>query len=373
VSRWIELFYDLIFVAALLIFSVAVGHVHPSSGIIWLVLVFAALWWVWFTTTLCANRFHMVDLRHRLLLLFQMLVIVLMAMEARVSVVGDSAYLAAEYGFLLLTVGFMYFRAARRSGSSDRGYAMRLAILNAVTAACFFVAAPIPEIGRLILSAVAVVLLVIASIAMLQRTDDFPGIDEEHLLERMGAFTLIVCGEAFVEIAISVSDATIDTVNIAALVFEFILVFALFTSYFDDIPAAGLNRRRSGQWALLHLVTQIGIAGTAVAASKLINLKISHRLPDFEILWLTATLAIVYLALAGVGVCTRRRPAGPLAVTRVITAAGVAVAGLAIWRISSIQMAEALPIFAVIVVIHAFVAVGLRAQTRVIDVTRAVS
>ena len=373
VSRWIELFYDLIFVAALLIFSVAVGHVHPSSGIIWLVLVFAALWWVWFTTTLCANRFHMVDLRHRLLLLFQMLVIVLMAMEARVSVVGDSAYLAAEYGFLLLTVGFMYFRAARRSGSSDRGYAMRLAILNAVTAACFFVAAPIPEIGRLILSAVAVVLLVIASIAMLQRTDDFSGIDEEHLLERMGAFTLIVCGEAFVEIAISVSDATIDTVNIAALVFEFILVFALFTSYFDDIPAAGLNRRRSGQWALLHLVTQIGIAGTAVAASKLINLKISHRLPDFEILWLTATLAIVYLALAGVGVCTRRRPAGPLAVTRVITAAGVAVAGLAIWRISSIQMAEALPIFAVIVVIHAFVAVGLRAQTRVIDVTRAVS
>jgi low temperature requirement protein LtrA len=368
-SRWIELFYDLIFVAALLIFSVAVGHVHPASGIIWLVLVFAALWWVWFTTTVCANRFHMVDLRHRLLLLFQMLVIVLMAMEARVSVVGDSAYLAAEYGFLLLTVGFMYFRAARRSGSSDRGYAMRLAVLNAVTAVCFFVAAPLPESGRLILSAVSLVLLVIASIAMLQRADPFSAIDEEHLLERMGAFTLIVCGEAFVEIAISVSDATIDTVNIAALIFEFILVFALFTSYFDDIPAAGLNRRRSGPWALLHLVTQIGIAGTAVAASKLINLKISHRLPDFEILWLTTTLVIVYLGLAGVGVCTRRRPAGPLALTRVITAAAVAVAGLAIWRISSIKMAEALPIFAAIVVIHAFVAVGLRAQTRVIDVT----
>ena len=366
-SRWIELFYDLIFVAALLIFSVAVGHVHPSSGIIWLVLVFAALWWVWFTTTVCANRFHMVDLPHRLLLLFQMLVIVLMAMEARVSVTRDSGYLAAEYGFLLLTVAFMYFRAARRSGSSDHGYAMRLAVLNAVSAACFFVAAPLPETGRLLLSAVSLVLLVIFSVVMLQRVDDFSVRDEEHLLERMGAFTLIVCGEAFVEIAISVSDATIDTVNVAALVFEFILVFSLFTTYFDDIPAAGLNRRRFGWWAGLHLVTQIGIAGTAVAATKLIDLKISHRLPDFEVLWLTATLAIVYLALAGVGVCTRRRPAGPLAVTRVITAAVVAVAGLAIWRIPWIHMAEALPIFAAIVVIHAFVAVGLRAQTRVID------
>ena len=66
-------------------------------------------------------------------------------------------------------------------------------------------------------------------------------------------------------------------------------------------------------------------------------------------------------------------PRGPLALTRVITAAAIAVAGLAIWRISSIMMAEALPIFAAIVVIHAFVAVGLRAQTRVIDVSRAVS
>ena len=71
-SIWIELFYDLSFVAAILIISAAVAHVHPSSGIIWIVLVFAALWWVWFTTTICANRFHMVDLPHRLLLLFQM-------------------------------------------------------------------------------------------------------------------------------------------------------------------------------------------------------------------------------------------------------------------------------------------------------------
>ena len=368
-SVWIELFYELIFVAALLIFSVAVAHVHPASGIIWLVLVFAALWWVWFTTTTCANRFHMVDLPHRLLLLFQMLVIVLMAMEARVSVAGDSAYLAAEYGLLLLTVGFMYFRAARAGGSSDRGYAARLAVLNAVSAACFFVAVPLPESGRLILSAAGLVLLVIPSIVMMHQVDDFSDIDEGHLLERMGAFTLIVCGEAFVEIAISVSDATIDTVNVTALVFEFILVFALFTSYFDDIPAAGLNQRRFGWWASLHLVTQIGIAGTAVSASKLIDLHTLHRLPDFEILWLTATLAIVYLALAGIGVCTRRRPAGPLAAARVMTAAGVAVAGLAAWRIPWIHLAEALPIFAAIVVIHAFVAGRLRARTLVIDAT----
>ena len=368
-SIWIELFYDLGFVAAILIISAAVAHVHPSSGIIWLVLVFAALWWVWFTTTVCANRFHMVDLPHRLLLLFQMLVIVLMAMEARVSVAGDSAYLALEYGLLLLTVGFMYFRAARLGESSDSGYAGRLAVLNAVSAACFFVAVPLPESARLILSAAGLVLLVIPSIIILGRVIDFSESDEKHFGDRMGAFTLIVCGESFVEIAISVSGATIDTVDVMALVFEFILVFALFTSYFDDIPAAGLNQRRFGWWASLHLVAQICIAGTAVAASKLVNLDTAHRLPDSEILKLTVPLAIFYVALAGVGVCTRRRPVGPLAVARVLTAVAVAVAGVVAWWIPWIHLAEALPIFAAIAVVHAFVAVRLRAQTLVINAT----
>ncbi len=368
-SIWIELFYDLGFVAAILIISAAVAHVHPSSGIIWLVLVFAALWWVWFTTTVCANRFHMVDLPHRLLLLFQMLVIVLMAMEARVSVAGDSAYLALEYGLLLLTIGFMYFRAARLGESSDNGYAVRLAVLNAVSAALFFVAVLLPESIRLILSAAALVLLVIPSIIILQRMIDFSDSDEKHLGERMGAFTLIVCGESFVEIAISVSGATIDTVDVMALVFEFILVFALFTSYFDDIPAAGLNQRRFGWWASLHLVAQICIAGTAVAASKLVNLDTSHHIPDIEILRLTVPLAIFYIALAGVGVCTRRRPVRPLAVVRVLTAVGVAIVGVAAWWIPWIHLAEALPIFAAIAVVHALVAVRLRARTLVINAT----
>jgi low temperature requirement protein LtrA len=298
-----------------------------------------------------------------------MLVIVLMAMEARVSVASDSAYLAGEYGLLLLSVGLMYFRAARQSGSYDRRYAARLAALNTISAACFFVAVPLTESARLILSAGGLVLLVILSVMMLHWVSDFPGSSEKHLLDRMGAFTLIVCGEAFVEIAIAVSDATLNTVNVAALVFEFALVFALFTSYFDDIPGAGLNQRRFGWWAALHLIMQIGIAGTAVAASKLIDLDTSHPLPDIEILRLTASLTIVYVALAGLGVCTRRRPARSLTTARVITAAAVAVAGVAAWLIPWIHLAEALPIFAAIAVIHAFVAVRLRGQTLVIDTT----
>jgi low temperature requirement protein LtrA len=364
-STWIELFYDLIFVAAILIFSAAVEHVHPSYDVSWIALVFAASWWVWFTTTVCANRFHMSDFPHRILLLFQMLVIVLMAMEARVSVTRDSTYLALEYGLLLWTIAIMYFRASRKPGP-DQKYAGRMASLNALIGVLFGIAVFLPETARLVVCGVALALLVGPAIGLMHRTQEFSEDDEQHIAERMGAFTLIVCGESFVEIALSVSGVVITRVDVFSLVFEFILVFAIFTSYFEDIPAAGLDQRRFGWWAALHLVAQISIAATAISASKLIALSISRRLPDIEILRLTIPLSIFYLALAGIGACTRRRPIGPLAVLRLATAGAVAVVGAAAWWIPWIHMEEALPLLTAVAIIHALIVVRVRQSTQTV-------
>jgi low temperature requirement protein LtrA len=362
-STWIELFYDLIFVAAILIFSAAVEHIHPSYDVTWIVLVFAASWWVWFTTTVCANRFHMSDYPHRLLLLFQMLVIALMAIEARVSVTGDSTYLSLEYGLLLLTIATMYVRAARRSGVDQR-YAGRMAALNTVVGIVFIAAALLPETARLVVCGLGLTLLVVPSIGLLHQMQEFSEADERHIVERMGAFTLIVCGESFVEIALSVSGPVITRVDVVTLIFEFLLVFAIFTSYFEDIPAAGLDQRRFGWWAVLHLFAQISIAATAVSASKLVGLSISRRLPDLEILRLTVPLAVFYLSLAAVGACTRRRPVRPLAVLRLATAVFVMAVGAAAWWIPWIHMDEALPLLTVVAIIHALAIVPVRGSTQ---------
>lgn len=361
-STWIELFYDLIFVAAILIFSAAVAHIHPAYDSTWIVIVFSASWWVWFTTTVCANRFHMTDLPHRLLLLAQMLIIVLMAMEARVSVTGDSTYLALEYGLLLLTIAAIYHRAARRPGADQR-YAGRMASLHAAAGVAFVITAFLPETARLVVGGVALVLLVTGSVVLLRQMQSFAEEDERHIIERMGAFTLIVCGEAFIEIALAVSGPVITRVDVVSLVFEFVLVFAIFTSYFEDIPAAGLDQQRFGWWAGLHLVAQICIAATAVSASKLIGLTFTHRLPDLEILKLTAPMALFYLALAGIGACTRRRPARALAGLRLATAAAVAVVGVVAWWIPWIHMEEALPILTAVAIVHAFAVLGTRQPT----------
>ena len=116
------------------------------------------------------------------------------------------------------------------------------------------------------------------------RLVDFPPIDEEHLVERLGAFTIIVCGEAFVKVAIAVSNSKVDGIDVVALTFQFILTFALWASYFEDIPFAGIDQKRFAPWISFHLVMQLGIAGTAIGVSKLVATDFFDHLPAEAIL-----------------------------------------------------------------------------------------
>jgi low temperature requirement protein LtrA len=222
-----------------------------------------------------------------------------------------------------------------------------------------------PEAWRLGVAGVALAILAAAALVALGTLAPLSADDEDHLTERMGLFTLIVCGEAFIEVAITVSHESITGIDIVSLIFEFVLVFALFTSYFEDIPAAGLTQRRLALWAVAHLVAQIGVAGTGVGASKLVDLHASARLPDTEILKLMVPLAVTFLALAVVGACTRRRPWQSLATLRVATAAAVVVVGLVCWALPFVHVAEALPLFCAVAVLSAVGVVHLRSRTTV--------
>jgi low temperature requirement protein LtrA len=193
------------------------------------------------------------------------LTIVLLAVEARVSVTGESTYLALEYGLLLLTVAIMYLRSSRKPGPDQR-YATRMASLNGVMGVIFGIAVLLPETVRLALCGASLVVLVIPSISLLHQMQEFSEDAERHITERMGAFTLIVCGESFIEIALSVSGPVVTRVDVFSLVFEFILVFAVFTSYFEDIPAAGMNQRLFGWWAGSHLILDRRHCGVSIEA-----------------------------------------------------------------------------------------------------------
>ena len=195
------------------------------------------------------------------------------------------------------------------------------------------------------------------------------GLDEHHLVERLGALTIIVCGEAFVKVAIAVSNARVDEIDVIALAFQFVLTFAIWTSYFEDVPHAGIARRRLTPWVGLHLVLQLAIAATAIGVAKLVKTSPLALVPAGDILEITASLAAVFLALAFLGLCTRRSPARPMFVLRVGASAGVVVAGVLCWLIPGVDVAEGVGALSLVAVAYTVAAYRVGARTEVLAPT----
>ncbi len=142
-SVWLELFYDLVFVAAILVLSDAASHLDDGVRIGRIIAIFIGLWSVWLATTFFANRFSVQDMTHRLLILAQMFIVVLVAMEAHAGVKQDATYLSLTDAGLVATVAVMYTRAAR-SNRTGAGEARRRALAAWVGVGIFLAAAVVP-------------------------------------------------------------------------------------------------------------------------------------------------------------------------------------------------------------------------------------
>jgi low temperature requirement protein LtrA len=283
-------------------------------------------------------------------------------MEARAGVRDDEVLLLSTYAALVATIALMYWRAAWAHGPHTT-FARHQAIIHGVATLCFVGAATLPESGRIVGAAVGMAVMIAPAAWRSIRLADFPPLDEEHLVDRLGAFTIIVCGEAFVKVAIAVSDSKIDGIDVVALVFQFILTFALWASYFEDIPFAGIDQERFAPWISFHLVMQLGIAGTAIGVSKLVAEGFFEQLPAEDILEIMATLCLVYVGLAGIGFATRRRPRRPLLLLRLGTALVIAIIGLVAWKAPWFELVEGVAMLTVAALVHAYLVARLRSRT----------
>ena len=363
-SVWVELFYDLVFVAAILVLSAAASHLDDGVRVARIVAVFIGLWSVWLATTFFANRYRVQDMTHRLLVLAQMFIVVLVAMQAHAGIRQDAVYLSLTYGGLAATVALMYTRVARTKPIGP-GDARRRALAAWISVGICVVAAVVPWPVCTAVWFAGFVALLVSTLGGTRTTGSGTGIHEDHLVERMGAFTIIVCGEAFVKVAIAVSDSTVDEVDVLALFFQFVLTFAIWTSYFEDVPNAGIRAGWLRSWLGLHLVFQLAIAGTAIGVARFVKIDPLDDIPPEDLLVITGTLATVYLALGLIGICTRRKPARDLLVLRLVTSVVVVVVGLAAWQIPVVDLVHGVAALSVVAVLYAVVSYRMTRRTAV--------
>src|SRR5262245_32885464 len=79
---WLELFFDLVFVAAVAQVAEPLHDDYSLAGVLRFATLFALIWWAWTGYTFFATRFHADDALQRSLTLLQMFVVAAMAANA---------------------------------------------------------------------------------------------------------------------------------------------------------------------------------------------------------------------------------------------------------------------------------------------------
>jgi low temperature requirement protein LtrA len=304
---FLELFYDLIFVASTMVLSNEFANDATWSSARNCGLMFALLWLLWFHTTVLMNVERREDLGQRGLIFAQMFLIFVATLmfvqrDATVDLVGG-VYLLA-----VLLVAYSHHRLVHQPdpiGGWARSRRNRLIAAGAV----MFLGIVIPDGPDSILYAAAILLLVVPTSLVSQEGRPVPAIDAHHLAERAALLTLIVMGESFVKSALVISSGSIAVYDVIALVVLFIILFGLFSSYFDDVPKAGIRPGAlSGEmWLLAHLVLQLAIVALAVGVSKYLQVGDSP-VPEKAVVILMVAYVAIFLGLALISSFDQRVP-----------------------------------------------------------------
>ncbi|MCB9654693.1 MAG: low temperature requirement protein A [Deltaproteobacteria bacterium] len=326
---WLELFYDLVFVAAFLQLgnglaaSITLERVLTSSA------VFVPLWVAWSGFTFYVNRFTVDDFLHRSLVFAQMTAVGAMAMSVPRVLEGETTAFSFAAGVALLLVGVMYLRTFAQV-SEGRAYARFWGLIFGLSGVAWLIAAWVPDAWTKTAWAAGSIVVLAAPLSKPSRTlaEEFP-IDFDHLGERYGLLTIVVLGESFVKVLLDLTSQTqamahsvaeaapgvalqgqgLDVYLEASIIL--LITASVWWIYFDDIAGSTI-RKGEGQWIVwlyAHLPFQLAVTGLGVALKEAIHFSVSAPAPTAERWLVSGTIGLIFLSVAAIDSVTERRQA----------------------------------------------------------------
>ncbi|MEM9200946.1 MAG: low temperature requirement protein A [Actinomycetota bacterium] len=340
---FLELFYDLVYVATL----IQIGN-FLSSNLNWtgfgqfLVLMFVT-WWAWSGETTYQNRYVVDDVTHRILVMVQMFGVAAMGLSVSDAFGSLSTQFALSFVLVRSLLAVMWFRSARVHPAA-KAHAVTYISGFAGGIAIWLGSIALPEDARWVAWLVAIVFEIVffSRPAALDEIRQWPP-DDHHLVERMGIFTIIVLGEAFVKVLDDAQGTALGVDEIVSGALLITALFALWWLHFSDSAGELYDLDANAKplaWMYGHLVLAIGLVMFGVAAKKLFGETLSY--PDESVtdtyrILLTGSLVIFLVAQAAItfGVddalttlSQKRRVVGYIATAAIIAVLGVVVTSL---------------------------------------------
>ena len=289
-ATWLELFYDLVFVAVVSQLSENLSHNISLAGVPSFIALFVPVWFAWIGAAFFATRFGTDDLAHRILTLLQMMEAAAMAVNVSHALGETSAGFALSYAAIRFLLVVEYVRIGRRIPST-KPLTERYSVGFASSAVIWTISAFVPPPLRFILWAIGLTIDFIIPLLAGQLAIKFaPHVF--HLPERMGLFVIIGLGESILGVVVGLAGHEWNIYSSLSVGLGLSIPFSLWWIYFDNIGGSAIRAatekgKRSIYyiWLYVHFplvvgLTAIGIGIKQVAAS-------NQEIPlPFSDLWL---------------------------------------------------------------------------------------
>jgi low temperature requirement protein LtrA len=299
---FLEVFYDLAYVAVIGQASHQLAVDISARGIVDFAIIFGLIWFAWINGSLYVELHGGEDGRTRNIVFVQMCILVLLAVFTAGAADGDGAAFSVVYCAFLLFMTWLWYTV--RDQDRDRpeflavtgGYVGGMAVSAAVILGSGF----LPADARLAIWA-AFVVAWFGALLIVRRQDTVLSLGTsatDSLVERFGTFTIIVLGEVVLGVVAGLVASERDGLTVGVGLLALWIGFGFWWIYFDLV---GRRLPRNGpaltNWVLSHFPIALSIVAAGAAIVSLIEHAHDARAPA-ETAWLLAgAVALGLLAL----------------------------------------------------------------------------
>jgi low temperature requirement protein LtrA len=299
---WLELFFDLIFVAAVAQVGEPLAHEFTLAGLFRYAFLFLLIWWSWLGNTMFSTRFESDDTLQRVLTFVQVFAAAVMAANAKEALsTRDAAGFGAAYALMRLVLVVQYLRG--RKVKAARKLASLHAIGFGAAALLWFGAALLDTPGRFYVWGLALAIDLATPMLSVHYTHKLPP-DAAHIPERHGLFTIILIGESVTAVMRGIETQEGWTVSAAsAAILGLCLTFLYWWWYFNhyaDAENRKVNSAKSSAlffaWSYAHFPLCLGIAVAGLGVKHLISLMAGERMDSAGTCILLGAASLVMLS-----------------------------------------------------------------------------
>jgi low temperature requirement protein LtrA len=264
-ATWLELFLDLVFVAAIAEVASTLSADPTAAGFGRFLVLFLPIGWAWTGFAFYATRFDTDDLVYRLLTLLGMFFVAALASTVPDALHGGQNGFVVAYVAVRLVMLALYARVYRDLEVA-RPVAGWLLLVFGAAVGVWLISLAVPTPWKYVLWGIALAVEHLGPIRAWQLLRGMP-VHPRHLPERFGLLVLIVLGEAVIGVVLGTAHVSWTVLSGAVAFAGFLTAAAIWWLYFDFLDATAVVTRNVGSgmtYVYAHYFVAAGIAALGV-------------------------------------------------------------------------------------------------------------